>query len=281
MPAFEAFPSMPFWQDLAVSDTQKAAYFYSHLLGWEIGPASPASRGSYRVARKDGLPVAGIIPTDGASGGMWVTYFLAAATGDADDAAGQSERAALVQRVSQLGGSVLSSAEVELGEMTICQDPAGGLFGLMTPRGEDRFVAAGEPGVPVWYEYTAPKSSVVDFYGELFDWELHRTSTASTASTASAAGSYFTAVSDGAPFLGLRVVDGISTGMWQTYFGVADLELAARRVEEFGGSLIDGPLLSQFGLIAAVEDPTGVGLLLCEVDAPNFDEVHESDSVLL
>ena len=293
MPAFEALPSMPFWQDLAVQDTQKAAYFYSHLLGWEVGQASPASRGPYRVARKDGLPVAGIIPTDGASGSMWVTYFLAVA----GDGTGHAGRAALVDRVHQLGGSVLGSAEVDLGEMTICQDPAGRLFGLMTPRGEDQFVAAGEPGVPVWYEYTAPEKSVVDFYGELFNWELRLASgnagengnTGQNGDNAAGAdgaddadgAAYFTALSDGAPFLGLRVVEGIGAGMWQTYFGVEDIELAARRVGELGGTLIDGPLLSPFGPIAAVEDPTGAGFLLCEIDPPSLDEVHEADSVLL
>ena len=41
MPAFEAFPSMPFWQDLAVSDTQKAAYFTPTYSGGKSGRQAP------------------------------------------------------------------------------------------------------------------------------------------------------------------------------------------------------------------------------------------------
>ena len=81
MPAFEAVPGMPYWQDLITTEPQKAAYFYSKVLGWDV------SRDDYRVARKDGLPVAGIVAAEEAMQ-EWIPYFL---SGDA-------------ARVEQLGG---------------------------------------------------------------------------------------------------------------------------------------------------------------------------------
>lgn len=82
MPAFEGKEGMPFWQDLVTQNLLKSTHFYSELLGWEIVDGT---------ARKDGLPVAGLVP---AQMDMWVTSFI----GNPDD-------------VEKLGGKVLSSDE--------------------------------------------------------------------------------------------------------------------------------------------------------------------------
>lgn len=243
MPAFEAKPGMPYWQDLASEQPMKAAHFYTQLLGWEV------TGESYRVARMEGLPVAGFLqqPYD-----MWVTYFLGY-PGEA---------------IERLGGNVLGTAEVSLGEMTVCQDPAGALFGLIDPAGEDQFVAAGEPGVPVWHEYVAPSLSAIDFYGELFDWEIREED------------GYYLALEEGAAFLGMRLAEGAPAGAWQTYLGVEDLEWATRKVVELGGQVVAGPAMSPFGPLAVIEDATGAGVFLCEVEKPVFEEINEADSVL-
>ena len=247
MPAFEAEQGMPYWQDLATKDMLKSVSFYSGLLGWEVGSDA------YRVARKEGLPVAGFMNHASAED-LWLTYFLGFAGAPG--------------RVEELGGKVLGSAEVSLGQMTICQDPAGGLFGLMEPSGEDQFVAAGEPGVPVWHELVAPDSAVVDFYGELFDWEIHQED------------GYFSARKDGSPFLGMMVVPEAPGAYWQTYFGVEDIQAAALSVVELGGEIIDGPADSPFGPLLVVQDSTGAGMFLAEVERPVFEEISEADSVL-
>lgn len=243
MPAFEARPGMPYWQDLATAQPLKAEHFYSRLLGWEVGGDD------YRVARKEGLPVAGFInqPYE-----MWLTYFL-----------GYNGEA-----IERLGGKVLGEAEVSLGTMVVCQDPAGALFGLIDPAGEDQFVAAGEPGVPVWHEYVAPSTEAIDFYGELFDWEIRQED------------GYFLALEDSAAFLGMRLAEGAPSGAWQTYLGVSDIDAAARQVTTLGGQVVAGPAMSPFGPIAAVEDATGAGVFLCQVEEPTFEEISEADSVL-
>lgn len=255
MPAFEALPGMPYWQDLITPGPQKAAYFYSKLLGWEI------SQDTYRVARKDGLPVAGIVAAEEATP-AWVVYFL-----------GQpGDSARLAGRVEEHGGAVVSTADVALGHLTVCQDPQGSLFGFVEPAGEDQFVAAGEPGVPVWYEYVAPSEAAIDFYAELFDLELVRE------------GDYVVAVREGAPFLGFLLIDDAelapSAGFWQIFFGAENARRAAHMVGEFGGEVIAGPERTAFGEVVVAQDPTKAGFYLCEVEAPNLEDARESDSVL-
>ena len=245
MPAFEAVPGMPYWQDLITTEPQKAAYFYSKVLGWDV------SRDDYRVARKDGLPVAGIVAAEEAMQ-EWIPYFL---SGDA-------------ARVEQLGGQVLSSQEVSLGRLTVCADPVGGLFGLMQPAGEDQFVAAGEPGVPVWYEYVGPDTTAVDFYAELFDWEVQ------------ASEGYFVATKDGAPFLGMEIGAEPDVAFWQIFFGVEDMARALQLTQQFGATYVTEPVDSPFGVALFIEDAVGAGCHLCEVEVPQFEEISEADSIL-
>ena len=65
MPAMIAQPGMPLWLDLASTDAAAAQKFYGELLGWEF--ESPSE--GYSVAKKQGMPVAGIaqIPEDNQS----------------------------------------------------------------------------------------------------------------------------------------------------------------------------------------------------------------------
>lgn len=239
MPAFSAELGMPYWQDLLTPDQQKSTYFYSKLLGWET------TGETYRVAKKEGLPVAGIVPGKSPA---WVTYFL----GNAD--------------VEKFGGKVVASSEVSLGRMHVCQDPAGGVFGLIEPAGEEQFVAAGEPGVPVWYEYSAPNLEAIDFYGDLFDWEIKESE------------GYYLAMVEGSPFLGMRVEE--NPVGWQSFLGVPNITEARQQVEMLGGKVLAGPGDSPFGPMLAMQDPTGAHAFLVEAPEPAPEDFSEADSVL-
>ncbi|MEX3504773.1 VOC family protein [Corynebacterium sp. LK2510] len=259
MPAFEAMEGMPYWQDLATSDTQKSTYFYSKLLGWDI------SADAYRIARTSGLPVAGFIPQldDATMTDAWVIYFFTRDLGR--DLGG----------VEKLGGTVLARAEVSLGEMSLCADPAGAVFGLIQPAGEDQFVAAGEPGTPVWHEYVGVDKAkeCIDFYAELFDWEVSVTD------------GYYTALREGAPFLGMRDESGREelegmAGFWELYMGVADARAAAQTAAELGGEVLVAPEQHPFGVLSVIGDSTGATLTVCTVDAPVADDLSEAESIL-
>ena len=61
---------------------------------------------------------------------------------------------------------------------------------------------------------------------------------------------------------------------------MSDIDAAARQVTYLGGQVVAGPAMSPFGPIAAVEDATGAGVFLCQVEEPTFEEISEADSVL-
>lgn len=274
MPAFEARPGMPYWMDMSAKNLRKSTYFYTKVVGWEIGAAGPSGgvassdeqETDYTIARLEGLPVAGFIqqPQESDNSDTWVTHFLS------------PDIAADCAKVEQLGGRVLSPAtEVSLGQMALCADNAGGLFGLIHPAGEDSFVAAGEPGTPVWHEYTATENfeQVLDFYRSLFNWE-----------TATDDG-YSLVLEDGAAFAGLwdatgQFPSGVP-GFWQSYLGVRDINQAAGLVKDFGGEVIRGPEQSSFGPLLLASDATGATVMFCETPEP-VDEQHlsEADSIL-
>lgn len=265
MPAFEAVPGMPYWIDLSTSDIAKSAHFYSTVLGWEITEVNDG----YRMARVQGLPVAGFIEQQGESTipDTWVTYFLS------------DDLEATATRITELGGRILAQpTEVHLGRILLAVDTAGSLFGVIEPGSEESFVAAGEPGTPVWHELTTVTKypEAVDFYRELLGW------TTSTLGKDSEAG-YTTALVDGAAFAGVFDAAGQFPpqvpSFWQSYLGVLDVEAAVLKAGEVGGEVIREPWDSEFGRMAIIADSTGATLTLCEVAEPVF-EGSESDDLL-
>ena len=44
---------------------------------------------------------------------------------------------------------------------------------------------------------------------------------------------------------------------WRVYFGVESTEQALAKVQELGGSVLDGPIDSPFGRITTIADPEG------------------------
>ena len=162
MPAFMAEGGMPYWIDLITSDVRRAAHFYNQLLDWEFEETAPG----YRLARVQGLPVAAIVekPSEEQLPDTWVTHFLA----DNLDAE--------VEKASELGARVLTEpSEISFGRMAVLVDPSGALFGLIEPASEEAFIAAGEPGTPVWHELTctAAYDAACKFYRGLFGWTTH------------------------------------------------------------------------------------------------------------
>lgn len=259
MPAFDAEFGMPIWWELLSSSPRRSTHFYTQVLGWSISPH--ARHEDYLIARAGGLPVAGIVaqPADAAGPDTWVTYFRA------------RDISRDLRRVEELGGRVLSGPHrVAMGTSAVVADPAGALCGLLQPAGPEHFVAAGEPGTPVWHELTATTNfeAAGDFYHFLFDWMIAQ------------ADGYATAVAGGAAFAGLRDASGTGAqvpSFWQSFVGVADLAAAAAAVPGLGGEVLASPQDTPFGRLAAVADSTGAVVTLCEV-APYTDPDPQADA---
>ncbi|MDY3126688.1 MAG: VOC family protein [Corynebacterium sp.] len=267
MPAFFSEVGMPYWMDLMTSDPAASFEFYTRVFGWEVTNETD----DYAIARLLGLPVAGFIPqpADTTMPDTWVTYFRAGNVGKD------------CQRVIELGGNVVSvPQEVERGFMALCTDPAGALFGLIQPFAEEPFFAAGEPGLPVWHELTATSNfrAALDFYGELFNWEIR------TQGSLAEGFEYGTAEEEGAPFAGFWNAEGTFPPQvpcfWQTYLGVRDMTTAVTTVTSSGGDIIREPWDSPFGRMSVLADSTGATITVTEVaDAPEED-ISESDDIL-
>lgn len=267
MPAFEAEVGLPFWIDLTTADQPASAEFYRAVLGWDI----EGEPGGYQTVTVKGLPIGGFIPQpDGAQNpDTWVTHFLSA------DIAADCERA------ERLGGKVMADPRpIERGQMALLVDPTGGLFGLIQPAAPTSFTAGGEPGCAVWHELSVTRdfSPALDFYGELFDWEL-RTSPGRAGEI-----EYATAEAEGAAFAGFWNAQGQFpdqvNSFWQTFLGVADLDAAMEQAQAHGGEVIRPAEESPFGRMCLLADATGATVTLVETPPAPEEEPRESDDVL-
>lgn len=259
MPAFEARHGMPIWVELSTSDIRKTSRFYSEILGWDTSDDA-----DYRIARSQNLPVAGFVAqADASTPDAWITYFY---TENLDNT---------VLRVAELGGRVLvEPTEVTRGTIAICVDTAGALFGLMHT--DEIFVAGGEPGTCAWYELTATAKyeRAVEFYEELFGWMTN------SLGNDNGDFKYTTVLEDGAPFAGIWDAEGQFPpqvpSFWQTYLGVLNVDEAASKVAELGGTIVREPWDSDFGRMALIADSTGATFTLAQVPEP-IEEGREED----
>ena len=263
MPAFPAEFGMPVRVDLVSAAPRKSERFYRDLLGWEY--AKDESDTARRVARLSGMPVSVLFGADGDDrdgANQWRVNF------HVDDVAG------VVAKARELGAEV-TQEPVELidgGAMAVIADPSGALVGLLEQAGGQAFLTAGEPGAPVWFELLAGDNAgfdeVVEFYHELFGWDI-------TVRTRTDSGSYAIANENGAPFAGL--VAGAGYTGWIAYLGVLSVDQAVKRTQELGGEVIVGVQDTEFGPLATIADPAGATTVLCEVPPPPEEELRESD----
>jgi predicted enzyme related to lactoylglutathione lyase len=111
------------WNDLLTNDAEASAAFYGALFGWTIEEIPNA--GGYRVIRNGERSNGGIMPSPGPPP-AWTPYF------------GHEDIDALVERVGQLGGRVLSGpVQVPAGRFAAFADPQGAMFSALTGEYDD------------------------------------------------------------------------------------------------------------------------------------------------
>jgi predicted enzyme related to lactoylglutathione lyase len=238
-------PGTPCWVSLMVHGMSATQDFYGALFGWEFKPG-PQQLGPYVRALIDGQEVAGIgqLPPDRHLPVAWTPYL---ATDDAD---------ATAETIRHCGGTVgvgpLDAGEA--GRLAMGSDPAGAVFGIWQAAGHLGTAVAGMPGTPVWNELvTWETASVGTFYQALFAYDAE--------AVVSADFDYLTLHLDGRPVASLH---GVGQALphdrgahWMTYFEVADVDEAARRVSELGGHVTRQPHEGASGRMAVVADPEG------------------------
>jgi uncharacterized protein len=238
----------PCWADLWTSDVEGSRRFYAELFGWEAGEASPEF-GGYFMFLRDGAPVVGATGPmgDEPAGNVWKPYL-------ATDDITRTIKAAEAEGATV---TVPAMPVADLGVQSVLIDPTGATIGVWQPGTFEGFSVLEEQGAPSWFELiTRQHAGAVAFYRSVFGWELDTTNDTdefryftvrNPAGEGEVAG-----VMDGATFLPPDHV-----GQWAIYFDVDDAAATAAKAVALGGTVIDEPVDTPYGVLATIADPAG------------------------
>ncbi|HMI83473.1 MAG TPA: VOC family protein [Polyangiaceae bacterium] len=243
------------WVDLQTPDLDQARRFYGELLGWSFVGGDDPNSGFYTTAQIRGRKVAGLAKLQGASPmPVWTVYL---ATDNADD---------LARRARDAGGTVLMPPMdvMEQGRMGILADPTGAAFGIWQAKQHRGAEIVDEPGAMTWHEvYTHDVTKAREFYARVFGLEQKRLDSPDI--------EYWTL------YKGEKTVGGVMQmtaampkdlpSHWNTYFAVADADLAAKKVTALGGRVMQPPFDTPYGRMAAVFDPLGAAFCIIKTPA--------------
>lgn len=236
------------WYELLTSDPDAAIDFYTSLIGWSTAPFDAGGQ-EYTMWMKGEVPVGGVmqLPEEAVAGGApphWLAYI---GTADVD---------ATVEQAGQLGASVLVPPMTipDAGRFSVLQDPQGVVIAAITPPEAPPPTEEPSPGCISWHELaTTDYEAAFDFYSTLFGWEKQE------AMDMGEAGIYQMYGAGGPPLGGMfnRTAE-MPVSAWLYYIMVDDVDMAAVRVRELGGLVVNGPMeVPGGGRIAQCSDPQG------------------------
>jgi len=236
-----------FWYELMTSDVPAAETFYKEVVGW-TSEAFPSSFTDYTIFKAGEAGVAGLMASPAGMDfpPMWVGYIHA---DDVDAAA---------EQVANAGGTICRAAEdiPTVGRFAVVTDSQGAMFNLMKPMGPDQAPAAPmSPGHIGWHElYATDGPAAMDFYAGQFGWKK------TTAMDMGPMGVYqiFSGAEGGNDLGGVMTRPSeFPASMWIFYFIVGNIDAAAQRVTDHGGSVLNGPMEVPGAWVLQATDPQG------------------------
>lgn len=245
------------WVDLNTTDAEAAKKFYSDLFGWESDDRPLPGGGHYTMMHLHGHSVAGLgqMPDEMQKQGIpshWSSYVKH----DAVDS--------LVEKINSAGGSVIFPPMdvMDQGRMIMAQDPGGATFGVWQPMTHTGAELVNTANALVWNELqTRDLPGAQAFYQKVFDWGI-----------ATDDSGYVMYQVDDRVQAGAMVIDdswGDVPSNWQVYFMVEDVNAAAERVKELGGTVMSGPMpAGEMGHFAVCADPTGAVFTIMQFNGP-------------
>lgn len=237
------------WVDLGTSDTADAKRFYTGLFDWTLEDRPYGNGQYYTMFFSGGKSVAALYPQDAQQQAMgvapsWLSYISVES----------ADRAA--ERTRALGGTVLLEPldVLDVGRMTMIQDPTGAVVALWEPRKHQGAELIEEPNSLAWNELeTADPDRAAAFYGGLLGWGSERQRYGALEYTVFRQGASMTG--------GMMVLAPESHSVpphWLVYFAVADCDGAAAAAEELGGTVTLPPNdIPRVGRFALLRDPQG------------------------
>jgi predicted enzyme related to lactoylglutathione lyase len=218
------------------------------VFGWEALEPSPEFGGYFMFAR-NGNPTAGGMGDMGEmrADNAWKIYL------HTDDI----ERT--VTDAKAKGAQVFADpmAVADLGKQAVLADPTGATVGAWEPGTFPGFITVAEKGAPSWFELqTRDVPAAVDFYTTVFGTKSTVVSDTGefryTVLVPADGGDEIAGIMDASSFL----PEGVQA-RWLVYWHVDDVDGAAAKVKEHGGTILDEAQDTPYGRIATATDPTG------------------------
>jgi uncharacterized protein len=224
---------------LRTPDLERAAAFYSALVGWTAQDVSGTP--GHRLLQSDGRTVASLHQiADGSN--HWVPHVsvesLKRTTADA----------------LRFGATLVDTADVAgLAKLATLRDPEGALFGLWQPAPHQGAQLMDEVGSLWWIEMLSNDvGGARAFYGRLFGWTSIDTSFEPFAS--------YTLFKRGDVQEGGTLPIGRDWGVspsWNSIFAVDDCDTTIERAKPLGGSRIFVHTVPKAGRVGSLSDPGG------------------------
>ena len=240
-------PFTPGWIDIG-TDVEGAKAFYSALFGWDAAEAGPPEEsGGYGFFLQGGRMVAGFGPQQNPGPPVWTMYVMVP---DAE---------AIAAKVTAAGGQVIVPPMDVMGQghMAVFTDHAGAFFSVWQPGQHRGAQVVKEPGSFCWAELdTRDVEGSKRFYGEVFGWGSETSTGEMTYTEFKVPGGgendSVAGMMDMPPEVPAEV-----PAYWLVYLEVADVDAAATKVGELGGSITVPAMDFPGGRFALATDPQG------------------------
>jgi uncharacterized protein len=238
------------WYELLTSDADAAARFYGAVVGWQERPAEGSDRG-YRIFGIRGADVGGLMPLPAGAeqAGMRPTWLGYVAVDDVD--------ATTSEIVRDGGAQHMPPTDIlGVGRLAMLTDPQGVMFYVMRGAMDGTSTAfdQSQSGHCNWNELsTTDPAAALAFYTARFGW------TKGDAMPMGEMGDY-QFIDHGGRTIGAmmrRTPEGPPPA-WTFYFGVEDIDVAAKATSANGGAIHYGPAEVPGGVfIIVASDPQG------------------------
>ena len=256
-------PGVPCWVETLQPDPRAGLAFYQALFGWDgIGPGPMPDGGEYFVARLHGHEVAGIatLPPGGVAEPAWTTYVRVEVLEDS------------TRRVRTAGGRVIVEPldASPAGRLAIVASPAGATIGLWEPASRSGAQRINEPGA--WAMSTLRTRDVhaaTPFYSSVFGWNSQPYHMGGMQAALLRLPGYVGGREQQPVPRDVVAVaiedDRIDADHWSVDFWIDDVDAAAARVTQHGGTLVVPPFDMAIFRRAVIASPAGAVFTLSQL----------------